>query len=219
MAKVIGIDDAGRGPVIGPMALAGVLIDDEDLDTLKEWGVRDSKTLTRRKRLIIQEGIKQDFDYHVELAYPHEIDTTYNLNTLEAIKTAMVVNALTADLQEPVKVIIDCPSVNIRAWTKEILGMIKRQDIVSVVCEHKADRNHMVVAAASIMAKEAREAELDELRKQLGVDFGSGYPADPVTKEFIREHFDNPAYSDIIRSSWATVKALFKGKKQKKLAL
>lgn len=217
MSKVIGIDDAGRGPVIGPMVLAGVLIEEEDLGTLKDWEVKDSKLLTRKKRLIIQEGIKQTFKFHVELVYPKEIDSSVNLNTIEAVRTAMVVNKLVEGLNENVKVIVDCPSVNIKAWTKEVLTLIKRQDIVSLVCEHKADKNHMVVSAASIMAKEAREEVLDNLKKELGIDFGSGYPADPTTKKFIKENYDNPEYSDIIRSSWATVKTLFKGKKQKKL--
>ena len=80
-------------------------------------------------------------------------------------------------------------------------------------CEHKADYHHLVVSAASILAKERREEDLARLRQELSIDFGSGYPADPKTKEFIAEHFEDPKYRKIIRFSWNTVKRLVKAKK------
>ena len=212
MTKIIGIDDAGRGPVLGPMILAGTLIEEEDNKTLKELGAKDSKLLTPKRRREIKEQIVSQFKYHIEQSEPIEIDNSDNLNYLEAIKAAKIVNKLTEDLNEPVNVIIDCPSVNLESWSNDVQKLLKKPEIISLSCEHKADANHPSVSAGSIIAKERREDEIYKLKRELGVDFGSGYPADPKTKEFIAENFDNPKYKSLIRFSWNTVKKLVKAK-------
>ncbi|MEA3248688.1 MAG: ribonuclease HII [Nanoarchaeota archaeon] len=217
MAKLIGIDDAGRGPVLGPMILAGVLIECDEEFGIKKMGAKDSKLLTPKQRKELREKIISKFDYHIEVAEPIDIDESDNLNYLEAIKTAIIINKLTWGLSEPVKVIVDCPSVNISSWSRDVQKLIKRPELVSLVCEHKADLNHPVVSAASIIAKERREDEMKKLRKEFGIDFGSGYPADPKTKNFIEENFNNSEYKKIIRFSWNTVKRLLKAKNQKNL--
>src|SRR3990167_6069948 len=109
MTKIIGIDDAGRGPVIGPMILAGILIDDKEEKSLKELEVKDSKLIQPIKRRKIKEELIKKFRYHLEIANPVEIDESNNLNYLEAIKTAAIVNKLTNNLKEKVKVFIICP--------------------------------------------------------------------------------------------------------------
>ena len=217
MTKIIGIDDAGRGPVLGPMILAGVLINKEENSILKQWGAKDSKLLTPKIRKEIKEKIIDKFKYHLEQSEPIEIDESSNLNYLEAIKAAKIVNKLTEDLNEPVKVIIDCPSVNIESWTEDVQKLIKKPEIVSLSCEHKADANHPAVSAGSIIAKERREDEIYKLKLQYKKDFGSGYPSDPKTKDFIRENFNNPKYKSLIRFSWKTVKKLFEAVDQEKL--
>jgi ribonuclease HII len=215
--KLIGIDDAGRGPVIGPMVLAGVLIEERDKDTLKKWGAKDSKLLFPEKRKEIGKKIKKKFKYHTEVTFPSEIDSSHNLNYTEAVKAAMIINKLTEELNEPVEVILDCPSVNLVAWNGDVLKLIKKPEIVSTRCEHKADRNHLVVSAASIIAKEKREEEILKIKKELRVDFGSGYPSDPKTKDFVKKNYNNPEYREIMRFSWSTIKKLIENNKQKKL--
>lgn len=219
MAKIIGIDDAGRGPVLGPMVLAGVLADESYNKIFRSWGVKDSKLLTPKRRADIEEKIVENCKTHFEIATPFEIDGSSNLNYLEAIKAAGVINKLTEGLNEEVVVYVDCPSVNIKSWTFDVWNLVKRKDIVRLKCEHKADFNYPVVSAASIVAKEKRESEVRRLRKEFGVDFGSGYPADPKTKDFVMENFDNEKYRPLIRFSWNTVKKLVKEKdsRQKKL--
>jgi len=212
MGKIIGIDDAGRGPVLGPMILAGVLIEEKDNSILQEWGAKDSKILTPKKRKEVKEKIINQYKYHIEQSEPIEIDESSNLNYLEAIKAAKIVNKLTEDLNEPVKVIIDCPSVNLVSWAEDVQKLIKKPEIVSLFCEHKADANHPSVSAGSIVAKERREDEVYRLKQEFGADFGSGYPSDPKTKEFIAENFNDPKYKPLIRFSWNTVKKLFKAK-------
>jgi ribonuclease HII len=217
--KLIGIDDAGRGPAIGPMVLAGVLVEEKDEELLREWGTKDSKLLTPKKRDEIKEYIINKFKYHLEMAQPKEIDESSNLNYTEAVKAAMIINHLTKELNEPVKVIIDCPSVNIGAWSSDVQKLIKKPEIIHLSCEHKADEKYPAVSAASILAKEKREEELKKLRKELGVEFGSGYPGDPVTKDFLKENHSKEKYRKIIRYSWSTLKKLEKAndKNQKKL--
>src|SRR3989338_9160258 len=113
MVLICGIDDAGRGPVIGPMIMAGVLIEDIDLDKLKTIGVKDSKLLSQtRREELFKEIIKIVKDYKIIKIYPEEIDkalfsNTSNLNNLEGEKMAEIINYL-----RPEKVIVDCPSTN-----------------------------------------------------------------------------------------------------------
>ena len=83
--------------------------------------------------------------------------------------------------------------------------------------EHKADAKYPVVSAASILAKEKREEEVFNLKKEFHVDFGSGYPSDPKTVLFLKENFSNHLFEKIIRHSWASVKRLKIKDKQEKL--
>jgi len=217
MTKIIGIDDAGRGPVLGPMILAGVLAEKSDEQKIKGWGAKDSKLLSPKSRAILAQKISQNFTNHIEISQAKEIDESSNLNYLEAIKTAMIINKLSQSTKEKITIFIDCPSTNIEAWTLDVKKLLKNPENIILKCEHKADLNHPIVSAASIIAKERRETEMKNLRKTLKIDFGSGYPADPKTKNFIKENYDNPKYKHIIRFSWSTVKKLIERKSQRKL--
>jgi ribonuclease HII len=219
MTLILGIDDAGRGPVLGPMVLCGVLANKSDEKQIKELGARDSKELSRSKRNEIKEELTKKYKYHIEQSSPKEIDDSTNLNYLEARKAATIINVLTKDIEEKVSVVIDCPSTNIKKWCDDVKHLLENPKKIRLSCEHKADQNHPIVSAASILAKEKREEEMKLLRRNFQIDFGSGYPADPKTKEFISENFDNATFNKIIRFSWNTVKKLVKEKEsgQKKL--
>ena len=220
MALIMGIDDSGRGPIIGPMILAGVLIDKKSEEILKKHGVKDSKQVLHPKRMQLARIIKElAISYFVVKAYPEEIDSMIkkgtNLNTLEAIKTAEIINELNKK-KEKITVVIDCPSNNKSAWKNNLFTFIDNTENLAILCEHKADVNHVVVSAASILAKVAREEEVEELKKKYG-DFGSGYPADPYTKKFLEEHGDRLKNSGIFRRSWQTWKRLYPEKEQASL--
>jgi ribonuclease HII len=217
--KLLGIDDAGRGPVLGPMILAGIIANPKDEKILKSWNAKDSKLLTPLQRRTIAEKIRPQFTHHIEISSSKEIDKSSNLNYLEAIKTANIINHLTKNIKGKTTAIIDCPSVNIQAWSNDVQKLLDKPKNIILQCEHKADANHPVVSAASILAKEKREEEIYKLKLKYKTDFGSGYPADPKTKKFIQENFDNKKYAPIIRFSWNTVKKLIKAKDptQKKL--
>jgi ribonuclease HII len=109
-------------------------------------------------------------------------------------------------------VFIDCPSINQKAFTKQFESFVTGMKIVA---EHKADAKYPVVSAASIIAKVTRDTEIERLKKVVGMDFGSGYPADPKTQEFLKNNWNNPdpKVQALFRKSWAS----FKTASQKKM--
>lgn len=215
--KVVGIDEAGRGPIIGPMVMCGVLIEEGQEKELEALGVKDSKLLSPSTRERLAKILQEKYKYHLVVISPIEIDSVVgngkskNLNWLEAEKAAEIVNAL-----KPDKVIIDCPSPNLKAYTQFITERLDHKQNRQVVCEHKADLNYVVVGAGSIIAKVARDAEIEKLKAHVGMDFGSGYIADPRTKAFTEKYWNK--HPEVFRHSWAPYKKLVEqtlGKQQK----
>jgi ribonuclease HII len=222
MDLILGIDDAGRGPVIGPMAIAGVLIEESLENELRALGVKDSKQITPKRREFLADIIrKKSKAYDVILIFPEEIDESnksgLKLNELEAIAAARIVDKLNKKVgNRRVKVVVDCPSPNIRNWTDFLKTKIDRLSNLEISCEHKADRNHIAVSAASILAKSAREEQVSIIKEKHG-DIGSGYPSDPVTKEFLKKQGEKHKDSGIFRKSWSTWKNAQSEGKQTKL--
>ncbi len=205
---ILGIDEAGRGPVIGPMVLAGCLITEEAQIELKKIGIRDSKELTQKRREVLAEKIKEIAEtFEIVLSHPSEIDSRLNdgtnLNNLEAVKIAEIINKINRGYGK-IKVIIDCPSVTIEKWTDHLKTKIETLSNLEIVCEHKADKNHLAVSAASILAKCIREREMDKLRELYGVEIGSGYTSDPSTLKFLEKNAQKHEDSGIFRKSWET---------------
>lgn len=218
---ILGIDDAARGPVIGPMVLAGVLLDEKVQGKLKKLGVKDSKQLTQKRREFLSEKIKEVAEtFEIVLAYPDEIDkavgTEVNLNHLEAMKCAEIINKINKGLGK-IKVVVDCPSVSIASWTDYLKTKIKNLSNLEISCEHKADKNHTSVSAASILAKCTREKEMDLLKEKYGAEIGSGYCSDPLTCKFLEKYAEKHQHDGIFRQSWSTWKKACKSLGQKKL--
>ncbi|MBS3073762.1 ribonuclease HII [Candidatus Pacearchaeota archaeon] len=221
MKFYIGIDEAGRGPIIGPMTFGGVLADEKQIKILKELGVKDSKLLPHPKREFLSVQIKKNVLACTTLAIsPRDIDKSLaekiNLNQLEAKKAAEIINFLKKRVDE-VEIIVDCPSTNIISWRNYLLQHIKNPEKIKLRCEHKADLNHTIVGAASILAKVLRENEVEKIQKNIDQDIGSGYPSDPTTIEFLKKHSLKFKDSGIFRKSWQTWKDLHPPKSQKKL--
>lgn len=226
---VLGVDDAGRGPLIGPMILAGVLCSEKQEQDLKLQGIKDSKMLLPSAREKLFKIIKKNCkDYYVHTATPEEIDksvgTRFNLNKLEALKMAEAINEILKkiDLRKfKVKIYLDCPSPNISAWKRQLKRYIKKRikesENIEIIPEHKADVNYPSVSAASILAKVTRDKEIRCIKKRIGKDFGSGYCADPLTVQFLKECSLEFEHDGIFRKSWITWKNHKKEKEQKKL--
>ncbi|MBS3074548.1 ribonuclease HII [Candidatus Pacearchaeota archaeon] len=210
---ILGIDDAGRGPVIGPIVLGGCLLLKEDEQKLKALGVKDSKMLTAAKREELAEKIKEIAkDYETKIFTAEEINemmnSKINLNTIEAIAAAQIITRIRRkNPGKPIKIVLDCPSTNKNAWLTKVREFIEGSARgLAFLCEHKADVNHVAVSAASILAKVKRDEEIEKLKKEIGMNFGSGYPHDPVTVEFIKKHYHDHKDKKIFREHWMTLK-------------
>ncbi|MBC8444162.1 ribonuclease HII [Candidatus Woesearchaeota archaeon] len=202
MVKLVAIDEAGRGPVIGPMVLCGVMVDDKEQFKLKLLGARDSKLLSVAKRKEVFELLKKEIEYKVIIVPPKEIDNTLfsentNLNWLEADKSIEIINHF-----KPDRIILDCPSNNREAYAGYIKERLVKKD-AEIKAEFKADSKYFVVGAASIIAKVIRDEEIDKLKKKYNVEFGSGYPSDERTRDFLKKNYDK---YDFFRKSWASYK-------------
>ena len=194
---ICGIDEAGRGPVLGNLVVAGLLCREKDIEILKSMGVRDSKQLDPKKRAILHAELTSKFEYHVVEATPDEIDAQ-NLNRLEAAKFADVINVL-----KPKTAYVDCADVSTDNFKKHISSKIDFN--CSLVVEHKADERHHVVSAASIIAKVERDNHIESLKKEYG-DIGSGYPSDPQTIAFIERYVKkHSTFPHFARKKWKTL--------------
>lgn len=204
----LGIDDAGRGPVIGPMVLAGVLIDKEREANLKKLGVKDSKQLTQKRREFLAEKIKEEAEtFEIIVIHPSEIDgsnhTGINLNKVEAIATSKIINRINKGFNK-ISVFVDCPSPSIIKWQDFLKTRILNLSNLEISCEHKADKNHVSVSAASILAKCVRENEMSKLKERFGDQIGSGYSSDPLTCRFLEKYAYKHRKDGIFRQTWST---------------
>lgn len=210
---VAGVEEAGRGPVIGPMVMCICATEEKNLDKLLEIGVKDSKLLSPLQRERLFEQIKNICEYKIIILTPEEIDDSLNdpemnLNKLEGKTSAELINSIKTN-----QVTLDCPSNNINAYTAYVKGLVKTD--TKIIAEHKADLNHVIVGAASILAKVTRDAEIEKIKKKHNVEFGSGYPSDPRTIDFLKKNWNK---YNFFRKTWATYKKVAQNQTQTKLS-
>ena len=201
---VLGIDEAGRGSVLGPLVIAGVIVPEKMDKVLERMGVKDSKRLTPNRRTILSRKLKKMFEYDLVVISAQDIDNMradgINLNEIERIGMEKILSNL-----NPEKAIVD--AVDIKA--ERFQNKLANGTGVNVVAEHKADDNYIEVSAASIIAKQERDAHIAEINKdyiKMG-GIGSGYPSDPTTKKFLT-NFTYDEMPDFVRKSWATVEKM-----------
>jgi ribonuclease HII len=218
---VAGVDEAGRGCVIGPLVVAGVMLKAENLPLLSELGVKDSKLLTPKKReSLYPEIISLTEKYQTIKVHPYQIDKVvgsarilHKLNRLEAQTMAQVIEAL-----KPDEAYVDAADTVEHRFGNHIRECLKIK--TRIISKHKADVIFPVVSAASIIAKVERDREIASLRVEYG-DFGSGYLTDGKTMDFLRQLLEkNEDYPSFVRKSWKPAKRAKneKGTLQKKLA-
>jgi len=204
-----GIDEAGRGPVIGPLVIAAVAIHKEDLHTLQALGVKDSKQLTPQKRQELAHQIRQTATHcQVHILSPHEIDRAveskrklHKLNRLEAKAMAHVIEILRPDIAY-----IDASDIRPDRFAEHIQENLTYTP--KLICEHKADIKYPIVSAASIIAKVERDKAITRLQQKHG-NIGCGYPSDPNTIKFLEQWIKKHGnYPDFVRKSWKTAKNL-----------
>jgi len=204
---ICGVDDAGRGSVLGPLVIAGVSIERSKIKHLSSIGVRDSKQLSPSKREnLYKKIINLVDDYYVARISPRIIDKSVRknqLNNLEAQYMAKVISKL-----KPSSSYVDSCDVNPVRFGKKISKLAQSGRIYS---RHHADSKFVVVSAASIVAKVNRDKEIEKLRQKH--DLGSGYPSDSKTMQFVRNwitiHGKPPQFA---RTSWKPVRLLLNKK-------
>jgi ribonuclease HII len=198
--KVVGIDEAGRGSVLGPLVLCGVVIAEDRVKFLERLKVKDSKKISPRKRVVLSRKIRKITDFHLVKIAAHDIDVLrnneVNLNQIEKLGMRKIIEKAGADT-----CIVDCFDIKLERFKNELEGYYPH---LNVITEHNAEDKYVVVAAASIVAKVERDQEIAKIRKEFK-DIGSGYPSDPKTIEFLKNSRELP---DFVRKTWATVSRL-----------
>ena len=201
---IAGIDEAGKGPVLGPMCVAGLMVDENKLDRIAKLGVKDSKKLTPKKRESLSVEINKLADkiFILEVG-PGQIDGLRKVITMNEIMVACYVKVL--EELRPESAFVDAADVIAERFGENIKK--KYSGDLNITSEHNADENYPIVSAASILAKVRRDELVRDIGKNVGIEIGSGYPADPKTikflEEWVREHGTLP---DFARSSWETSK-------------
>ena len=207
--QIAGVDDAGRGPIIGPLVIAGVLLDEKDLPRLMDLGVKDSKRLSPRRREELAAEIRElALKYHVAMLSPTEIDRVvetgkklHKLNRLEAQTMAKVITILKPDVAY-----VDASDVLADRFKQHIAENLTFK--VKIISEHKADAKYPIVSAASIIAKVERDGALSALQEKYG-NMGCGYATDPNTIKFLEKWIRKfGSYPDFVRKSWKPAKRL-----------
>lgn len=202
---ICGVDDAGRGSLLGPLVIAGVSINRSKIKKLSKMGIRDSKKLTpaARERLY-KKIIEFADDYYIARINPKTIDSSvkkHQLNSLEAKYMAKVIAKLKPNISY-----VDSCDVNPTRYGKEIGKMAKSGKIRSY---HHADSRFVIVSAASILAKVNRDKAIAKLRKEHNL--GSGYPSDKKTINYVSNYISkNKVIPSFVRKSWKPVQKMIK---------
>jgi ribonuclease HII len=205
---IAGIDEAGRGPMIGPMVICGVLIDSGRLSELEEIGAKDSKTLTHTRRLKLKERIESiATNIVIRTVSAADIDRLRKRTTLNEIEVVEFV-AIAKELN-PQEVYLDAADVKADRFGEKVgtlSGLASKGAVI--ISEHKADSKYPIVSAASIIAKVERDRVISEYHKRYG-DFGSGYPSDQKTVDFVKSLVrNNQKLPQIVRKSWDSVRKI-----------
>jgi ribonuclease HII len=203
---VAGVDEAGRGPVIGPMVMAITVIDKEKESYLKSIGVKDSKMLSPRQREDLMKDICHHCKCHVAKITAKQLNEwmkVRSLNQIEADAAADLIFHL-PELDKVETIYIDSPDPVARkfVWRMNLNKKIKEK----IHASHKADVIFPICSAASIVAKTTRDAEIEKIKKELGCNFNTGYSHDPATIKCLEENIDNPILRKYLRMEWSTTK-------------
>jgi ribonuclease HII len=200
---LVGVDEAGRGPVIGPLVVCAAAVPEDNLLDLESLALKDSKQYTRTKREELKDVVLSVTQCRYTDISASEIDARMKKKTLNDIEVELFADVLSYFPEATV--IVDACDVNAARFGERICG---RTGIPSIISEHKADCTYPIVSAASIMAKIERDRRIDELKELYG-DFGSGYPSDVKTRTFLKEYLKKEGeLPPIVRFSWDTAKTL-----------
>lgn len=209
---ICGVDEAGRGPVIGPMVVAGIMLESES--QLEGLNVRDSKKCTPKRREKLAQELNKIAKTEVMIVPASDIDIMREDLTMNQIETKLFASII--EKLRPNIAYVDSADVNEERFGQDIKNELNFE--VKIISKHGADEIYPIVSAASIIAKTNRDAEIRNIAKEIGENIGSGYPSDAVTIKFlerwIHEHGKPPPHT---RLSWKTAQRILNRVKSKKI--
>ena len=217
MSLMAGIDEAGRGALLGPLVVAGVVVDEEGEKKLRKIGVKDSKKLTPKKREELAPKIEEIAkSVLVMRVQPCRIDKLrsegINLDKIEAIKMAEIISMSDADV-----IFVDSLTHNPKKFMNLIMVHMNGKNPQMIV-ENYADETYPIVSAASIIAKVERDAAIQEIKNKVKVDFGVGYSHDARTVNYVEQLIKSrKTLPSFVRQSWMTTQLLKEASLQSKL--
>ena len=201
---ICGVDEAGKGPVLGPLVVAAVAVD--NAKDMQDLGIKDSNQLTPKKRKELANLIKNKFSFAIEIIEAERVDEYRRQNKLNDLNREAFEKLISK--LDPNVAYVDAADVNEHRFGKQIKEKLTNEKDTDVISMHKADAKIDVVAAASIIAKETRENEIRKLKGKIG-DFGSGYHSDERTIKFLKSFYsDNGKWPTGTRKSWKTVERI-----------
>ena len=209
---MIGVDEAGRGPAIGPLVVASLAIPKEDVQRLIKMGVRDSKRISKTKREMIEKDIfetmeERDWKVCVIPISPESINISRSIKSLNEIEEEAFIEAIesVSSADTNAKVNLDPIGNNPKLFAMRVYNKLhSRRPNLHFESRKGMDDKCAVTGAASIVAKQHRDRVISDLSDNLGFNLGSGYPSDPTTIEALNQltRGDLPHVS--LRWTWAT---------------
>lgn len=200
---VVGADEAGKGPALGPMVAGAVRANPADLPS----GLDDSKKLaaTRREKLAAELRDHPDIRVAVAVIPPARIDDPET--DMNSLGVAAQAEAVAAVAEAGDDLFADAADTDVARFGRRLREAVLEDDgpALDVTAEHGADESYPVVSAASVVAKVERDGLMAEIADEYDQPVGSGYPSDPNTRAFLKEYVaENGTLPACARSSWAT---------------
>lgn len=209
----IGVDEAGRGPAIGPLVVCALSVPQGDRGLLEEIGVDDSKKISKKKRGIVFRKISslmesRGWGLGLVICRPFRIDNWMEMGTLNSLEVELFSEAISESARpsSSCRLILDACDVDAGRFGDNVLSSLGDSwKCCKMVSEHNMDSTDIVVGAASIIAKITRDREMEKISRNVGIDLGSGYPSDPKTISAIEILCNSDKPHEALRWKWANV--------------
>ena len=221
----LGIDEAGRGPVVGPMVYGCCYSPIDHADYIAKSGFADSKQLTEPKRESLWSDIINKRD-ELQIGYIVNILSAESLSTQMLRRAPHNLNSISHDAAiSMIRKVMNAGAKIDQVYVDTVGDPAKYEaklkalfpNIRSIAVCPKADSLFPIVSAASICAKVNRDWSVGHIAsimkeneqiqdKVTSVELGSGYPSDERTKDWMKANIDPVfLYPSIVRFSWDTV--------------
>ena len=213
----LGVDEAGRGPAIGPLVVCALGMPSADVEILRRIGAKDSKSISKEKRVFLAEQIlsqakKRKWDVGLITCSASRIDTEREITNLNKLEVELFKEAIVATKAEKHngEIYLDACDTDEKRFRDRVsssLGSSWRK--WSIKSKHKMDTENVLVGAASILAKVHRDNEIEKIGQLLGLEIGSGYPSDPKTRVAIKNLVKDEYPNKYLRWSWVTTENIW----------